>query len=210
MFSVLGYMVSKNICKLCHKLKNAKNLPELTWSWQNKPWYFGEMWSQAQPLRSSCRSCSSGRSRSPCSCSCPPSSSSLVYCTPSSTAASPSSWRPPGGRKPGQGRRLIHMVNLSRYILPADVGIYSLRKHSTKSTCEQSPTLHKVAISNFCQFWKSGNYDLAEKLSKFLTKFKLHQESVDHIFDRRHMIIPCYLNSIYKILHHLQAVLQNL
>ena len=32
-------MVSKNICKLRHKLKNAKNLPELTWSWQNKPWF---------------------------------------------------------------------------------------------------------------------------------------------------------------------------
>ena len=24
---------------LCHKLKNTKNLPELTWSWQNKPWF---------------------------------------------------------------------------------------------------------------------------------------------------------------------------
>ena len=39
LFSVLGSMVSKNICKLRHKLKNAKNLPGLTWSWQNKPWY---------------------------------------------------------------------------------------------------------------------------------------------------------------------------
>ena len=38
LFSVPGSMVSKNICKLRHKLKNAKNLPELTWSWQNKPW----------------------------------------------------------------------------------------------------------------------------------------------------------------------------
>ena len=38
LFSVLGSMVSKNICKLRHKLKNSKNLPELTWSWQNKPW----------------------------------------------------------------------------------------------------------------------------------------------------------------------------
>ena len=36
---VLGSMVSKNIYKLRHKLKNAKNLPKLTWSWQNKPWY---------------------------------------------------------------------------------------------------------------------------------------------------------------------------
>ena len=36
LFSVLGSMVSKNICKLRHKLKNAKNLPELTWSWQKK------------------------------------------------------------------------------------------------------------------------------------------------------------------------------
>ena len=35
-FSVLGSLVSKNICKLHHKLKN---LPELSWSWQNKPWY---------------------------------------------------------------------------------------------------------------------------------------------------------------------------
>ena len=32
LFSVLGSMVSKNICKLCHKLKNANYLPELTWS----------------------------------------------------------------------------------------------------------------------------------------------------------------------------------
>ena len=39
LFSVLGSMVSKNICKLRHKLKNSKNVPELTWSWQNKPWY---------------------------------------------------------------------------------------------------------------------------------------------------------------------------
>ena len=38
LFSVLGSMVSKNICKLHHKLENAKKLPELTWSWQNKPW----------------------------------------------------------------------------------------------------------------------------------------------------------------------------
>ena len=38
LFSVLGSMFSKNICKLRHKLKNSKNLPELTWSWQNKPW----------------------------------------------------------------------------------------------------------------------------------------------------------------------------
>ena len=35
LFSVLGSMVSKNICKLCHKFKNAKKLPKLTWSWQN-------------------------------------------------------------------------------------------------------------------------------------------------------------------------------
>ena len=39
LFSVLGSMVSKRICKLCHKLKNALNLHKLTWSWQNKPWY---------------------------------------------------------------------------------------------------------------------------------------------------------------------------
>ena len=39
LFSVLGSLVSKNICKLRNKLKNAKSLPELTWSWQNKPWY---------------------------------------------------------------------------------------------------------------------------------------------------------------------------
>ena len=39
LFPVLDSMVSKNICKLRHKLKNSKNLPELTWSWQNKPWY---------------------------------------------------------------------------------------------------------------------------------------------------------------------------
>ena len=29
--SVLGSMVSNNMCKLRHKLKKAKNLPELTW-----------------------------------------------------------------------------------------------------------------------------------------------------------------------------------
>ena len=39
LFFVLGSMVSKNICKLHQKLKNSKHLPELTWSWQNKPWY---------------------------------------------------------------------------------------------------------------------------------------------------------------------------
>ena len=39
LFSVLGSMVFKNICKLRHKLKNSKNLPELTWSWPNKPWF---------------------------------------------------------------------------------------------------------------------------------------------------------------------------
>ena len=39
LFSVLGSMVSKNIWKLRHKLKNAKNLLELTWSWQIKPWF---------------------------------------------------------------------------------------------------------------------------------------------------------------------------
>ena len=43
LFSVLGSMESKNICKLRHKLKNAKNLPELTWSWQNKPWCTAEL-----------------------------------------------------------------------------------------------------------------------------------------------------------------------
>ena len=32
-------MVSKNIGKLRHKLKKSKILPELNWSWQNKPWY---------------------------------------------------------------------------------------------------------------------------------------------------------------------------
>ena len=32
LFSVLGSMVSKYFCKLRHKLKNAKNLPKLTWS----------------------------------------------------------------------------------------------------------------------------------------------------------------------------------
>ena len=32
LLSVLGSIVSKNICKLRHKLKNAKKLPELTWS----------------------------------------------------------------------------------------------------------------------------------------------------------------------------------
>ena len=30
LFSVLGSMVSKIMCKLRHKLKNAQNLPELT------------------------------------------------------------------------------------------------------------------------------------------------------------------------------------
>ena len=35
-------MVSENICKLRHKLKNAKNLLGLTWSWQNKPWFIKE------------------------------------------------------------------------------------------------------------------------------------------------------------------------
>ena len=39
LFCVLGSIVSKNMCKLRHKFKNAKNLPELTWSWQNLPWY---------------------------------------------------------------------------------------------------------------------------------------------------------------------------
>ena len=39
LFSVLGSNVSENICKLRHELKNANNLPELTWSWQNKPLY---------------------------------------------------------------------------------------------------------------------------------------------------------------------------
>ena len=39
LFSVLGSMVSRNICKLRHKFENAKYLPKLTWSWQNKPWY---------------------------------------------------------------------------------------------------------------------------------------------------------------------------
>ena len=39
MFSVLGSMVSKNIGKLRHKLKKSKILPELTWSWPNKPWF---------------------------------------------------------------------------------------------------------------------------------------------------------------------------
>ena len=34
LFFVLVSMVSRN---MRHKLKNAKNLPELTWSWQNKP-----------------------------------------------------------------------------------------------------------------------------------------------------------------------------
>ena len=38
LFHVLGSMVSKNICKLRHKLKNVKNLLKLTLSWQNKPW----------------------------------------------------------------------------------------------------------------------------------------------------------------------------
>ena len=38
LFSALGSMMSRNMCKLRHKLKNAKSLPELTWSWQNKPW----------------------------------------------------------------------------------------------------------------------------------------------------------------------------
>ena len=38
LFSVLGSRVSLTICKLRHKLKNAKHLPELTWSRQNKPW----------------------------------------------------------------------------------------------------------------------------------------------------------------------------
>ena len=36
LFSLLGSMMSKNICKLRHKLKNAKNLHQLTWSWQKK------------------------------------------------------------------------------------------------------------------------------------------------------------------------------
>ena len=39
LFSVLGSMVFKDICKLRNKLKNAQKLPELTWSWKNKPWY---------------------------------------------------------------------------------------------------------------------------------------------------------------------------
>ena len=38
LFSVLGSMMSKNMCKLRHKLKNPKNLPKLTSSWQNNPW----------------------------------------------------------------------------------------------------------------------------------------------------------------------------
>ena len=32
LFADLGSMVSKSICKLRHKLKNNKKLPELTWS----------------------------------------------------------------------------------------------------------------------------------------------------------------------------------
>ena len=32
LFSVLGYMFSRNICKLRHKFENAKYLPKLTWS----------------------------------------------------------------------------------------------------------------------------------------------------------------------------------
>ena len=38
-FFALSSMIFRNICKLCHKLQNAKNLPELTWSWENKPWW---------------------------------------------------------------------------------------------------------------------------------------------------------------------------
>ena len=39
LFSALSSMVSRNMCKLRHKLKNANNLPELFWSWQTNPWY---------------------------------------------------------------------------------------------------------------------------------------------------------------------------
>ena len=35
----LGSIVSRDIWKLRHKLKNAKNLPALTWSWPNKSWF---------------------------------------------------------------------------------------------------------------------------------------------------------------------------
>ena len=38
LFSALGFMKSRNMCKLCHKLKNANNLHEPTWSWQNESW----------------------------------------------------------------------------------------------------------------------------------------------------------------------------
>ena len=32
LFTILGSKVSRNMCKLRHKLKNAKSLPKLTWS----------------------------------------------------------------------------------------------------------------------------------------------------------------------------------
>ena len=38
MFSAPSSMISRNMSKLCHKLQNAKNLLQLTWPWQNKPW----------------------------------------------------------------------------------------------------------------------------------------------------------------------------
>ena len=38
LFSVLGSMMSRNMCELRHTCKNVKNLPKPTWSWQNKPW----------------------------------------------------------------------------------------------------------------------------------------------------------------------------
>ena len=43
-------MVSKNMCKLRHKLKNAKNLPEPTWSWQNKPRYTMTLPNDPRPI----------------------------------------------------------------------------------------------------------------------------------------------------------------
>ena len=41
LFSALGSMVSRNMCKLRHKFKKKKcqNFTQTHWSWQNKPWF---------------------------------------------------------------------------------------------------------------------------------------------------------------------------
>ena len=44
-------MVSKSIGKLRPKLKKSKILPELPWSWQNKPWYIWRPFPKGWPLQ---------------------------------------------------------------------------------------------------------------------------------------------------------------